>query len=131
MTKLIYRCPLCLKKFTRKWNAQRHNNDIHKDMALIEYSSNVKMGLDNRSKVYSYNLDKYKVKTSGSKDNNSNTTNFSSFSYSYPYKSFNNYYQNKSIKYFEPIDENEKEDSFYNKLEKIAIPFENFEKLLV
>ncbi len=83
------------------------------------------------SKVYSYNLDKYKVKTSGSKDNNSNTTNFSSFSYSYPYKSFNNYYQNKSIKYFKPIDENEKENLFYNKLEKIAIPFENFEKLLV
>ena len=32
-----YLCSICLKKYTRKWNAQRHNNDIHKGLAIIDY----------------------------------------------------------------------------------------------
>ncbi len=34
---------MCSKKFNRKWNAQRHNNDLHKGTAYIDYSS--KLGI--------------------------------------------------------------------------------------
>jgi hypothetical protein len=130
MNKLIYKCSICSKKFPRKWNAQRHN-DIHNNAALIEYSSNVKTNLDNRSKIYPYNHDKYKVKTFSSKHDNKNTKDFSTFSYSYAFKSFNNYYQNNSNKTDKYTNETEKEDLLYDKLEKMIIPFEKLEKLLV
>lgn len=32
-----YICSFCSKKFGRKWNAHRHNNDIHKGLTSIDY----------------------------------------------------------------------------------------------
>ncbi len=30
-----YICSICNKKFTRKWTAQRHNRDVHKNQSQI------------------------------------------------------------------------------------------------
>jgi hypothetical protein len=100
-------------------------------VALIEYSSNLKMSLGIRSKVYPYNLDKFKLKTTRTEYNNSNINDFSRFSRHYPFKSFDNYYSNNSKKSFKLMDENEKEDLLYDKLEKIALSFDKLEKLFV
>jgi|tagenome__1003787_1003787.scaffolds.fasta_scaffold20988661_1 hypothetical protein len=131
MNKLKYKCSICSKKFSRKWNAQRHNNTMHKDVASIKYSSIGKLSSNNQSKIYPYGLNISKFKTSKSKLNN-NKIKSSTYSSPYPIKSFNNFYQNNSNKYsIKSINEDEKENLLYNKLEKMIIPFEKLEKLFV
>ncbi len=40
MGKAIYRCTNCKKTFGRKYNAERHNTDIHYEMAVIYNKEN-------------------------------------------------------------------------------------------
>ena len=133
MGKIKYKCSLCSKRFSRKWNAQRHNNDIHKDIALIKHSSNVKMDSNRQSKIYPYGLNISKFKTANSKFD-SEPINFTPRSLSYPFKSFNNCYQNNSknpnVLMNDDYDD-EKETLLYNNLEKMIIPFEKLAKLFV
>jgi len=130
MNKLKYKCSICSKKFSRKWNAQRHNNIMHKDVASIKYFSNAKLGSNSQSKIYSYGLNISKIKTSNSKLNN-NIIKSSTYYSPYPIKSFNNFYQNNANKSsIISINEGERENLLYNKLEKMIIPFEKLEKLL-
>lgn len=129
MTKLKYVCSVCSKSFSRKWNAQRHNDTVHKDTALIRHSSNVR-SFNNKSKIYSHSLVKSKFKTVGSKFNSNPADSPASLS-SCQFKSFNNYYQNDSNKFIMSVDEEEKENILYAKLETMIIPFEKLEKLLV
>jgi hypothetical protein len=130
MNKIKYKCSICSKKFSRKWNAQRHNNNVHKDAASIKYFSNAKLGSNNQSKIYPYGLNISRFKTSNSKLD-TNIIKSSAYSSSYPIKSFNNFYQNNSNKHsIISINEDKKEHLLYNKLEKMIIPFEKLEKLL-
>ena len=130
MNKLKYKCSICSKKFSRKWTAQRHNNIMHKDAALIKYFSNAKLGSNNQSKTYSHGLNISKFKTSNSKLNN-NIIKSSTYSSLYPIKSFNNFYQNDTNKPSSiiSINDDKKENILYNNLEKMIILFEKLEKL--
>src|SRR3989337_160833 len=40
MGKAIYGCTSCRKTFSRKYNAERHNKDIHNEMAVIYNKEN-------------------------------------------------------------------------------------------
>ncbi len=40
MGKAIYRCTNCKKTFSRKYNAERHNTDIHNEMSVIYNKEN-------------------------------------------------------------------------------------------
>jgi hypothetical protein len=126
-----YLCSFCSKKFSRKWNANRHNNDIHKGLSSIDYRSKKVINALNKpsSKItrgYSVNP-KFKQF-----DNNFENNIYSSSRSPPPFRSFNNNYlkekSNKSIYY---MNEQEKEDFLYRNLEKMSVSFEKLEKLFV
>lgn len=48
MGKAIYKCSICKKTFSRKSNAERHNIDIHNEMAVI-YNKENELVSDNRT----------------------------------------------------------------------------------
>ena len=126
-----YICSFCSKKFSRKWNAERHNNDIHTGLASINYRLNKRINA----------LNKPSSKTTR---DYTTITKFKQFDHNYenkkyPYSAslssynsyFNNHFKKKSNKSIYYMNEQEKEDYLNWKLEQMSVPFEKLEKLFV
>jgi hypothetical protein len=126
-----YICSFCSKKFSRKWNAKRHNNDIHKGLSSIDYR--LKKGIITLNKPSSKITRDYATITKVKQFDR----NFENKKYPYslslsPFRSFNNnQFKKKSYKSIFYMDEQEKEDYLYRKLEQMSVPFEKLEKLFV
>jgi hypothetical protein len=119
-----YLCSICLKKYTRKWNAQRHNNDIHKGLAIIDYqlqNGNLTFNKQTNTLLNYSATFKFNEKQNIFKNNNDIST----------FKPFNKIYQNKSRTSILFMNEKEKENYLYYILEQMSVPFEKLEKLLI
>ncbi|MER5175067.1 MAG: hypothetical protein ABJB76_12770 [Candidatus Nitrosocosmicus sp.] len=126
MNKSKYKCLTCSKKFSRKYNAQRYNDTVHKDSAFISYPLNRMITPNKQSKIKHPGSTISKFKEFGHNlENNMYSPSYSTF------KLFNNLHQKKSSKSVILMNEDEKENLLYNKLEKIITPFEKLEKLFV
>ena len=44
----MYKCSLCTKNFSRKWNANRHNSSIHTGFSVI-YDNETKIKINNKN----------------------------------------------------------------------------------
>jgi hypothetical protein len=130
-----YTCSFCSKKFSRKWNATRHNNDIHKGLASIDYR--LKKGLIALNKPSSKIAPDYSIIPKFEQfdlyfENNIYASPSLPPPSSYPFRSFNNHHlkkkTNKSIFY---MNEQEKDDLLYRNLEQMSVSFEKLEKLFV
>jgi hypothetical protein len=119
-----YLCSICFKKFPRKWNAQRHNNDIHKGLAIIDYQfQNGNLTFNKQTNIllnYSATA-KFNEHYNLFKNNNGIST----------FKPFNKIYQNKSRTPILFTNEQEKENYLFYILEQMSVPFEKLEKLLI
>ena len=113
MGKTKYRCSICSKKFSRRWNAQRHNDAIHKDAALIKHLPNVKPNYNCQFKIppYGFNISKFKIANRKFDSEPINYFTSSCSSLSYPFKSFNNYYQNNSKNSSVSMNEDEQKEN--------------------
>ena len=126
MKNLKYICSKCSRTFSRRWNAQRHNDAIHKGLSniAIKYKSgNSVKAVKNRYGLYpSFSA---ASKSKEFKHLNQNDANDSSF------KPFNNsgFHLKKPNKSVMSMGEGEKDDFLNNTLEKMAIPLEKLEKL--
>lgn len=126
MQNLKYSCSKCSWAFSRRWNAQRHNDAIHKGLSniAIKYKSGNRVkAAKNRSVLYpSFSA---ALKSKEFRHLNQNNANDSSF------KPFNNSgsHLKKSNKSVMSMDEGEKDDFLNNPLEKMAIPLEKLEQL--
>ncbi len=106
----LYVCTNCKEKFSRKWNANRHNKVVHSEMAII---FNTKTGslLNYKGKDQRYN-------------NSGNVQQKASFN-----KSFKNLDNS-----FSPVHKNELESEEEIKITsvfgKLKLPFEELEKLI-
>lgn len=128
MNKPAYVCSKCPRAFRRRWNAKRHYDTIHKGLSNIntkyEYGKKIN-AIKNQP-----GFNPYFASATASKSKyfkylqQKNSNDFSS-------KPVNNV--GSPLKVWNrpvmPMDEGEKEDFLYNSLEKMAIPFEQLEKL--
>lgn len=126
MNKPTYGCSNCPRAFRRRWNAQRHNDTVHRGLSniiIINHEQQNKVNtLKNQSGYHpsfaaSTQFQKFKY----ARGNNANDPPFKPFNDGSPLKK-----SNKAVRY---MDYEEKEDFFYNTLEKMAIPVEKLEKL--
>ena len=127
MNKKSYVCSNCSKAFRRRWNAQRHNNDIHKGFSdiNIKYKSGSRVdALKNKPDRYHSSFataSKFKKFKYVSQDN-ANESSFKSFNNSgFPIK--------KSNKPVVTMGEGEKDDFVDITTEKMGIHVEKLEKL--
>jgi hypothetical protein len=122
-----YLCSFCSIKFSKKWNAKRHNIDMHKGLPSIGYQ--LKKGINALNKPSS-RIARGHITISKFKPFDHNFEN-NAYSFS-PFKSFNNnHLKKKSKKSIFYMDEQEKEYFLYRNLEQMSVPFEKLEKLFV
>jgi len=126
MNKPSYGCSNCPRAFRRRWNAQRHNDTIHRGLSniiIINHEPQNKVNtLKNQSGYHpSFAASPQSQKFRYARGNNANDPLFKPFNDGSPLKK-----SNKAVRY---MDYEEKEDFFYNTLEKMAIPVEKLEKL--
>ncbi len=127
MNKHSYVCSKCKRSFRRRWNAQRHNDTIHKGLSNIclkHRPGNSANALKNKTDRYHPS---FAATPKSWKYGQIHRTNAKDFSY----KPFNSLFLKKSNKSVETMDEGEKEDFLNNTLEKMAIPIERLEKLFL
>ncbi len=147
MNKIKYVCSICQnRKFSRKYNAQRHNDLLHDGAAFIQYSSN-SLITKNKTTVATTMHPKVRKPTYQATVNNNFATNKyqndsnyspSSFDYLSPFtfsKPFSktiekSNYEICSNPSFLLEKEDEAENRLYNHLDKMIGPFEKLEKLL-
>src|SRR5215207_11639219 len=125
MNKPSYGCSNCPRAFRRRWNAQRHNDTVHRGLSNIivinHERQNKVITLKNRSGYHpSFAASTQSQKFKYVRRNNANDPQF---------KPFNNGSLKKSNKAVRTMDYDEKEDFFYNTLEKMATLVEKLEKL--
>lgn len=127
MNKALYVCSKCKKSFRRRWNAQRHNDTVHKGLAHIytrdksgisrEDASKNKPNHHHPSSAGVLNSWKYgQMHKHGSKH-----SPFATFSSGSPRKK-----QNETVR---TLDEGEIQDFVDMMSERMAICFEKLEKL--
>jgi hypothetical protein len=126
MNKPTYGCSNCPRAFRRRWNAQRHNDTVHRGLSnviIINHEQQNKVNvLKNQSGYHpSFAAATKSQKFKYVRRNNANGPPFKPFNDGSPLK--------KSNKAVRPVDYGEKEDFFYNTLEKMATPVEKLEKL--
>jgi hypothetical protein len=126
MNKPSYGCSKCSRAFRRMWNAQRHNDTVHRGLSniiLINHGQQNKViALKNQPGYHSSFVPSTKSqKFKYARLYTANDSTFKPFNDGSPLK--------KSNKAVRPMDYEEKEDFFYNTLEKMATPVENLEKL--
>jgi hypothetical protein len=126
MNKPSYGCSNCPRAFRRRWNAQRHNDTVHRGLSNIiiinPEQQNKVNALKNQSGYhpsFASSPQSQKFKYVRSIDANR-----------FPFKPFNDgSFLKKTNKAVRHMDYEEKEDFFYNTLEKMATPIEKLEKL--
>ena len=48
-----YTCANCSKQFSRKWNANRHNNDVHSGTSIV-FNNESRIPTDDKKLYFSY-----------------------------------------------------------------------------
>ncbi len=120
-------CGICSKSFSRRWNAQRHNDSLHYGMSCID----TKYIADNKENVFT-NFNTHYPSTKATESSGFGISKHKPQTNTFRKHLFNplDPFRKKPNNSFKFMNEDEKEQILYNTLEKMASPLEKLEKLL-